>query len=284
MIDLHSHSTMSDGTDAPGAGRARSPPTPGLDALALTDHDTLEHLPEARAAADEHGVRLVPGCEISCELGRRAPGSMHLLVYFVDDRARPAPGPAGRAAARSQRAQRADPRRAARRTASTSPTTSSRPKRGRARSVDRASPASSCARATSTRSRRRSTAGWRRARPAYFERPRLDPEEAIELTHGSGGVCADRAPGLARARRRRARRVRRPSSRDAGLDGLECEYARYTPEERAPLHELAARHGLAPTGGSDYHGENKPGLRRRRRPRRPARPRRVPRRARVRRR
>ena len=46
----------------------------------------------------------------------------------------------------------------------------------------------------------------------------------------------------------------------AGLDGLECEYGAYLPEERAAFHELAERHGLAPTGGSDYHGENKPGL------------------------
>ncbi|MFL6243982.1 MAG: PHP domain-containing protein, partial [Acidimicrobiia bacterium] len=82
MIDLHSHSTMSDGTDSPTrvvqlAGEA------GLSALALTDHDTLDHVPEARAAAGAFAVRLVPGCEISCELGGRAPGTMHLLVFFV---------------------------------------------------------------------------------------------------------------------------------------------------------------------------------------------------------
>src|SRR4029453_16960527 len=84
VIDLHSHSTMSDGTDSPTrvvqlAGEA------GLSALALTDHHTLAPLPEARAAAGAYPLRLVPGCEISCELAGRAPGTMHLLVFFVDD-------------------------------------------------------------------------------------------------------------------------------------------------------------------------------------------------------
>src|SRR5262249_30593630 len=84
VIDLHSHSTMSDGTDTP-AEVVRLAGDAGLSALALTDHDTLDHVPPARAAAAEIGLRLVPGCEISCELGGRAPGSMHLLVFFVDD-------------------------------------------------------------------------------------------------------------------------------------------------------------------------------------------------------
>src|SRR5262249_59378538 len=73
-----------DGTDTP-AEVVRLAGDAGLSALALTDHDTLDHVPAARAAAAEIGLRLVPGCEISCELGGRAPGSMHLLVFFVDD-------------------------------------------------------------------------------------------------------------------------------------------------------------------------------------------------------
>ena len=84
MIDLHSHSTMSDGTDPPSRVVDLAADA-GLAALALTDHDTLDHVPEAQSAADARGLRLVPGCEISCELGGRAPGSMHMLVFFVDD-------------------------------------------------------------------------------------------------------------------------------------------------------------------------------------------------------
>src|SRR5581483_7553125 len=103
VIDLHCHSTASDGSDSPRRlvelARRR-----GLTALALTDHDTVEGLAEAREAAAGAGVRLVPGCELSCEAGE---ATMHLLVYFLDD----GPGPlqdrlAGLQAARSDRNRR----------------------------------------------------------------------------------------------------------------------------------------------------------------------------------
>jgi predicted metal-dependent phosphoesterase TrpH len=98
-----------------------------------------------------------------------------------------------------------------------------------------------------------------KGRPAYFERDRLGPEDAIELTHASGGVCAVAHPGsLGLADDALDEFVGELAG--AGLDGLECEYGAYPPEERKPFHELARRHGLAPTGGSDYHGDNKPGL------------------------
>jgi predicted metal-dependent phosphoesterase TrpH len=79
-IDLHTHSDRSDGTLAPRevvlAARAA-----GLDVLGLTDHDTAEGWPEARVAAEEVGITLVPGMEISCEHAGR---SVHLLAYFLD--------------------------------------------------------------------------------------------------------------------------------------------------------------------------------------------------------
>jgi predicted metal-dependent phosphoesterase TrpH len=79
-IDLHTHSDRSDGTLPPRevvqAARAA-----GLDVLGLTDHDTAEGWDEAREAAVETGIELVPGMEISCELAGR---SVHLLAYFLD--------------------------------------------------------------------------------------------------------------------------------------------------------------------------------------------------------
>ncbi|HVF07262.1 MAG TPA: PHP domain-containing protein, partial [Actinomycetota bacterium] len=81
MIDLHTHSTVSDGSDPP----ERIPELAaeaGCSAVALTDHDRLDGLDAAARRARELGVRLVPGCEISCEVPK---GTMHLLVYFVED-------------------------------------------------------------------------------------------------------------------------------------------------------------------------------------------------------
>ncbi len=80
VVDLHSHSTESDGVLSPAELVARAART-GVDILALTDHDTLTGIPEAREAAAEHGLDLVPGVEISC---RGQGQSVHLLGLFVD--------------------------------------------------------------------------------------------------------------------------------------------------------------------------------------------------------
>src|SRR2546423_989701 len=103
VIDLHSHSTASDGSDSPSALMAMAARC-GLSAVALTDHDTVEGLTEARVAAADAGVRLVQGCELSCEGGT---ATMHLLVYFLAD----GPGPlqdrlGGLQAARADRNER----------------------------------------------------------------------------------------------------------------------------------------------------------------------------------
>lgn len=79
VIDLHVHSSASDGTDAP-ADVVRRAAVAGLDVMALTDHDTQAGIAEARAALPD-GLTLVPGMELSCELDGR---SVHLLAYLFD--------------------------------------------------------------------------------------------------------------------------------------------------------------------------------------------------------
>ena len=86
MIDLHTHSNVSDGSDAP----ERIPELAveaGCSAVALTDHDSLAGIVPARRRAEELGITFVPGCEVSCRSA--GPGGMHVLVYFVDDDASP---------------------------------------------------------------------------------------------------------------------------------------------------------------------------------------------------
>ena len=79
-IDLHSHSTESDGVLSPRAA-VEAAARDGVTVLALTDHDTLTGIPEARGAAAECGIELVAGVEVSCAWGRE---SVHLLGLFVD--------------------------------------------------------------------------------------------------------------------------------------------------------------------------------------------------------
>ncbi len=81
-IDLHSHSTVSDGLDTPGA-LVRRMAAAGLDAFALTDHDTLQGLPEAREEAKVRGIELIAGAEISAEWGGQ--DDIHILALFVDE-------------------------------------------------------------------------------------------------------------------------------------------------------------------------------------------------------
>src|SRR5271169_5739089 len=85
MIDLHTHSVVSDGTDPPGDIPALAAAA-GCSAVAITDHDSLDGLDAARAGAEAAGITLVPGCEISCKASGLAGegGSAHVLVYFVE--------------------------------------------------------------------------------------------------------------------------------------------------------------------------------------------------------
>lgn len=81
-IDLHSHSTVSDGTDSPSA-LVRRMAAAGLDAFALTDHDALMGLPEAREEAKRAGIELISGAEISSEHGDQ--DDIHIVALFVDE-------------------------------------------------------------------------------------------------------------------------------------------------------------------------------------------------------
>jgi predicted metal-dependent phosphoesterase TrpH len=82
-IDLHCHSSVSDGLDSPAAlvGKMRDA---GINAFALTDHDTLQGLPEARVEAANAGLELIPGAEISADF--RGQDDVHILALFVDEK------------------------------------------------------------------------------------------------------------------------------------------------------------------------------------------------------
>ena len=84
-VDLHVHSSASDGTDSPEVVVAQAADL-GLTALAITDHDTLSGVPAARGAADPLPIELIPGVELSVE---HAGVKIHMLAYFLE----PTPGP-----------------------------------------------------------------------------------------------------------------------------------------------------------------------------------------------
>lgn len=254
MIDLHTHSTASDGSDPPAAVMARAAAA-GLSAVALTDHDTVEGLAEARAAAATAGVRLVPGCELSCEVGA---ATMHLLVYFLAD----GPGPlqdrlGGLQAARSDRNRRIV---AVLQAHGLDVTLDDVLEEAGGGSVGRPHVAGVLLRKGYVESVQEAFNVWlAKGRPAYLDRDRLLPAEAIALAHESGAVAVLAHPTSLGYDRPALERFVAGLAGDA-LDGMECEYGRYDPDLRADLRAMAGRLGLAVTGGSDYHGRYKPDL------------------------
>jgi len=255
MIDLHTHSTVSDGTETP-AEVVRLALDAGCAGLAITDHDTLDHLPLATAAAEAAEMRLVTGCEISCATD--APGALHILVYFVDGASPLARRLGALQTAREDRNERIV---AALRGHGIDITLDEvLAEAGDATSVGRPHVARVLVRKGAAASIQDGFDRWLgKGRPAYAERERLHAEDAVGLAHASGAVTSLAHPYSLELT---------PSALDEevgrlatlGVDAMECIYGRYSPGERRELQDLAARHGLAVTGGSDYHGDNKPDI------------------------
>ncbi len=254
MIDLHTHSTVSDGSDPPG----RIPELAveaGCSAVALTDHDRLDGVDEARARADELGVRLVPGCEISCAFPS---GSMHMLVYFLE----PGDGPLQDKLAELQEVRDNRNRTMAERLAQIGLPVSYEEMQEEAGGSGAGRPhaAAVLVRKGVVGSVKEAFDRWLAAgRPGYVERTRLEPADAIAMASESGSVTSVAHPlslNLADDELEGAMR----DLAQLGLAGMECVYGRYSPEERERLAAIARRCDLVVTGGSDHHGTYKPDL------------------------
>lgn len=258
MIDLHTHSTCSDGTDPP----RRIPElaaAAGCSAVALTDHDTLAGLDEAGRRATELGVRLVPGCEVSCAYRGR---SAHVLVYFVDG-GDGGDGPLQEELVRLRQDRRARNVRLVERLNELGmPVTYEEivAEAAGEESVGRPHVAAVLVRHGFAESVPDAFDRWLASgRPAHVPKARVVPAEIAERARASGGVAVLAHPLSMELG---------PSELDeavadlaaAGFAGIEATYARYSRDDRAMLARLAQRHGLVATGGSDYHGTVKAGL------------------------
>lgn len=253
-VDLHLHSLSSDGSNTP-VEIVQMAAAIGLDGIALTDHDTLDGIPEAQEAAHRSGLRFVGGTELSV-LWRNQ--GMHMLVYFLD----PEPGPLQ---------DRLDDLRASRAGRNLEIVSRlqelgldltidevlneavdgvvGRPhfagvmiEKGYVASVPEAFD-------------RYLAAG----RPAYVPRMRLSAAEAITLSRRSGAVPVIAHPHTLNLRAAEFAAGFRELV-DVGLGGIEAYYSEYTPTMRQRLAEICADLGVVATGGSDFHGKYKPHL------------------------
>jgi predicted metal-dependent phosphoesterase TrpH len=227
----------------------------GIEVLGITDHDTTEGLPAALVEAQRWDITVVPGVEISTVSGRQ---EIHLLGYFVDldnpdlqallNRTRES---------RRKRAQEMLVRLANlglsiewRRVIEIS--------RGGG-SIGRPHVAATLLEAGHVSSYDEAFNLWiGRDRPAYVERYKLTPEEAIQLVRASGGIAVLAHPYFYNrsGKRRDGLDLKRwlPQLRAAGLAGIEVYYPNYPRHASRQLLALAVQHGLLIAGGSDYHG------------------------------
>jgi predicted metal-dependent phosphoesterase TrpH len=254
-IDLHTHSSVSDGTESP-ADLLASAQAAGLDAVALTDHDTTAGWSIAEAARP-HGLTVVPGMELSCRWfpDDQPPISVHLLAYLFDPTH---PGfSAERARLRDERLERGE-RIVAALADDGYPVSWNRIVErsdggvvGRphiARALVEAGVVESVEHAFGTLLHHRS--------PYYVAKIDTDVREGIQLVRAAGGVPVF-AHGLATKRGRVVGDSAVAAMVEAGLLGLEVDHPDHSADERAHLRRLAADMGLIVTGSSDYHGTNK---------------------------
>jgi predicted metal-dependent phosphoesterase TrpH len=252
MIDLHTHSTASDGTEPPAvvvAAAARA----GVDVVALTDHDTYAGWPAAVVAAHEVGVDLVRGVEISCS---RRGISVHLLGYLVDPEA--AALRAELDLARDSRETRIE--RMVERMAQDGIPVSLEEVRalaGDEATLGRPHIADVLVANGYVTTRDEAFRDILRGGGRYYvSHYAPDPVRAVELVRQAGGVPVMAHP-FAGARGWTVGDDVIEEMAEAGLAGLEAHHRDHRPAERAHAEQVAARLGLFITGSSDYHGTGK---------------------------
>ncbi len=253
MIDLHLHSTYSDGTCSPSE-LVELAVAEGLSAVALTDHDTMDGVPEFSAAAQGR-IRTIAGVELSADDDR---GSVHILAYFLEASAVFEP---------TLRAQRMD--REARNLEILRrleeyglPLTYEEVRACAAGGVvARPHIADALVRRGLVGTAEEAFDRWiGNGKPAYVARRALTPEACVRSVREAGGISVLAHPAtLNGALPEQRRRVRELA--EAGLDGLEVFYPTHTRVHVRRYRAWARELGLAPAGGTDFHGDRRPGLR-----------------------
>ena len=245
MIDLHLHTTASDGTLSPSelVARARAA---GLSVIAITDHDTTAGTCAARASARDAGMELIPAIEISSVDGGR---DIHMLGYFLD-----AESPAlltfleGQRVERLRRLTEMGGRLASLGCAIELTAILDSARCGR--SVGRPQVADALVRSGHAASRDDAFARFLEyGAPAFVPRAGASPFDVIRIVHDAGGVVSMAHPGLTR------RDDLIPAMAAAGLDAIEVRHSEHDAETEARYRGVAAELKLSPTAGSDYHGD-----------------------------
>jgi predicted metal-dependent phosphoesterase TrpH len=254
IIDLHTHSTASDGQYSP-VEVARRAAAAGTQAWALTDHDTVAGLEAAAGAARALGMRFVPGIELSALLDERVENhpetgrEIHVLGHFVDpvhpELQRFEDLLAEHRRTRVQKIVRLLAGEHVHVTEEAIVACSGGKTIGRPH-VARAMLAAGAVGSVKEAFDRYLGEG----KPAYVGRYRLLAEDAVKMVRKAGGVATLAHPGVSKVNPGELARLRA-----MGFDGVEAHHPDHPPEQAARYREAADRAGLVSTSGTDYHGE-----------------------------
>ena len=251
MIDLHTHTTASDGRCAPAELVARAAAA-GVTVLSVTDHDTVAGCEAAAGACEAADIEFVPGIEITAV---RDESDVHVLGYFIDPRSS-----ALRVFLTEQRQRRFDRvgrmiARLARlglrldadailRPAVDDPT----------RAVGRPWIARALVAAGYVQTTNEAFTSWlSRGRPGFVPREGAAPDNVIARIHDAGGLASMAHPGLI------GRDNWIPGLAASGLDAIEAFHTDHDADAIARYRAMAQRLTLAVSGGSDYHGDESHG-------------------------
>lgn len=255
-FDFHSHSNVSDGTFTP-AEVVREATRTGLTAFALTDHDTVDGIAAAQAEGRALGVEVIAGIELSVS-EREGARSLHVLGLFIDPddsrlRARLDAAHAARGQRGAQIVAKLQEHGVALELAHVQRIAGSG-------SLGRPHVARALVESGVCRDPDDAFDKWlRRGKPAYVPNAAFSAREAIELVHGAGGVAVLAHPPLSSG-------VDAPGGLEGfveslvplGLDGVEVWHPNHRPGSIRKLRKVARNFGLLETGGSDFHGDDRP--------------------------
>ena len=251
-IDLHTHSTASDGSFSP-TELVKLAKEMGLRALALTDHDTIEGLEEFIKTGKELDLETVPGTELSAYFEK---GTLHILGYFIDFHS---PKLKDRLKKLQEARAERNPKIVKKLQALGIPITYEevvaisgggqigRPhfaklllQKGIVKTFDEAF-----------------ERFLKKGAPAYVEKDKIFPRECLEIILEAGGIPVLAHPFTLHLEND-ALEAFVKQLKDWGLRGIEAYYTEHTPAQTAFYLKLAEKYGLCVTGGSDFHGDNKP--------------------------
>lgn len=252
MIDLHLHTTASDGRCTPSE-LVEQAAAAGVSILAVTDHDTTAAVAAVREAARARGIEAIPGIEITAvEAGR----DVHVLGYFFDPFDEPLLAfLAAQRAARIARVEAIGTRLAELGVPVEIERLVRRARRENGRSIGRPQVARAMVEAGHVADTREAFDRWLGGDcPAFVPRTGAGPEAVIDVIHRAGGLASIAHPGKTRLDGRIG------ALKDAGLDALEAYHPDHDEAVVSRYVGLARELGLLLTGGSDYHGDPGHGL------------------------